>query len=211
MNTLPRGANEERMPDIFFTYSGGKDRMPTLIAALRRLDVPVRAIADVDALKDDVLLRKLVGELGGRWVAVEDDWKAVKTAVEERKNWYRAGDLRNEIEALLSALDQEAPVPRSTVKQIEKLAKQASPWDEIKRNGLPGPVIGEAAKRAVSLLSELSQIGIFIPPVGEIERFAKTFGGHGPAWVEVVLGRDLAKDPELQGARDFVGRIVGSP
>ena len=56
----------------------------------------------------------------------------------------------------------------------------------------------------------LSQLGLFIPPVGEIERFAKTIGGHGPAWVEGVLGRDLAKDPELQAARDFVSSILGS-
>ena len=32
----------------------------------------------------------------------------------------------------------------------------------------------------------------------------RTEGGHGPKWVNAVLARDLATDPELEIARKFV-------
>ena len=45
-------------------------------------------------------------------------------------------------------------------------------------------------------------------PVGEMEGFCKSIGGHGPRWVQEVLeNRDLADDPELETARRFVHEI----
>jgi hypothetical protein len=184
--------------------------MPTLIAALRRLDVPVKAIADVDVLREEGLLSQFVATLGGEWSEIQDDWAATKKAVEERKAWFKAGDLLKAIRDILEPLAPEAVVPKQTVQQIEKLGRQTSPWDEIKRNGLPGPLKGEAAKRATSLLDRLSAVGLYVVPVGELEGFAKTIGGHGAAWVEQVLSRELATDPELQDARQFVSRILSS-
>ena len=135
---------------------------------------------------------------------------ATKKAVEERKAWFKAGDLLTKIREILEPLGPEAVVPKKTVQEIEKLGRQTSPWDEIKRNGLPGPLRGEAAKKATSLLNRLSAIGLYVVPVGELEGFANSVGGHGGAWVEEVLSRDLATDPELRGAREFMKRILSS-
>ena len=41
--------------------------------------------------------------------------------------------------------------------------------------------------------------------------FALPSGGHGPGWVQQVIEeKDLADDPELEEARDFVSRIWAS-
>ena len=44
--------------------------------------------------------------------------------------------------------------------------------------------------------------------VGQVEGFARSVGGHGPAWVNGVLPKIVARDPELNAARDFVKRLV---
>ena len=52
---------------------------------------------------------------------------------------------------------------------------------------------------------------MWIVPVGELEGFCPSLGGHGPGWVQQVIEeKDLADDPELEEARDFVSRIWAS-
>jgi hypothetical protein len=44
----------------------------------------------------------------------------------------------------------------------------------------------------------LRAAGLHVVEVGELEGFVRTVGGHGPRWVNEVLKRDLASDPELE-------------
>ncbi len=45
-------------------------------------------------------------------------------------------------------------------------------------------------------------------PVGELEGFCKSEGGHGPRWVQQVIEKyDLAKDDKLAPARDFIRNV----
>jgi hypothetical protein len=205
---LPRRG--QRLPDLFYTHAGGKDRMHVLITALRALDVPVRAIADVDMLTDERLLERTVSSLGGKWESIQKDWISTKKAIEERKNWFRAGDLKKRIDAILQPLGEDTVIEKKALREMMGLARQTSPWQEIKTNGLPGPLKGSAADAAKRLLIGLSAIGLYIVPVGEIEGFLKTIGGEGSRWVEQALGRDLASDPDLHAAREFVDSILKS-
>ena len=172
--------------------------------------MPVRVVADVDVLREEKLLREVVESLGGDWGSFSADWSATKKAIEERKTWYRAGDLRSKIDDVLGSIGKEAVVEKDTLNEITRLGRQTSPWEEVKRNGLPGPLNGEPAVRANSLLEKLRTIGLFVVPVGELENFAKTVGGHGPRWVEGALAKDLATDPELASAREFVSGLLAS-
>jgi hypothetical protein len=58
------------------------------------------------------------------------------------------------------------------------------------------------------MCGELEECGLFIVPEGELEGFARSIGWHGPKWVNGVLERDLAHDPELEIARKFVRKII---
>jgi hypothetical protein len=51
---------------------------------------------------------------------------------------------------------------------------------------------------------------VFVLDVGELERFCPSIGNHGAKWVNAVLQRDLANDPELNEARDFVAQVRDS-
>ncbi len=56
------------------------------------------------------------------------------------------------------------------------------------------------------LLRRLSEKQILLVPVGELERFVTSVGGHGPAWVAQVLEQGLHCKPSDE-ARKFVVRI----
>jgi len=57
-------------------------------------------------------------------------------------------------------------------------------------------------------LDKLRNKGLFVIPVGEIESFARSVGLHGPGFVSEVLRKNLVNDPELAGARSFVGALL---
>ena len=61
---------------------------------------------------------------------------------------------------------------------------------------------------AKKLLAELQKFGIHIVPIGELESFCRTVGGHGPRWVSEVLKRRIKDDPELGEARAFVDAVL---
>jgi len=44
---VQNGGEESRRADLMFTHCGGKDRLPTVVRALRAVEVPVKAVADL--------------------------------------------------------------------------------------------------------------------------------------------------------------------
>ena len=185
--------------------------MPILIAALREVGVPVKVIADIDVLREVDLLERFVKVLGGDWAVIGPMHGKVKTSVEAKKGWFKAGDLRSAIDGFLEHISAEAVVDSATIKKIKDSCRQTSPWAEVKGNGLPGPLKGQAANEAADLLTELATLGLYVVPVGEMECFDKLSGGHGAAWVqEVLTKRDLKNDAALHSAREFMTKVYGA-
>ena len=58
--------------------------MPVVVDALRALDVPVRAICDIDVLRDEQPLRRIIEALGAEWDTVEPDWRVVKSTLDSQ-------------------------------------------------------------------------------------------------------------------------------
>jgi hypothetical protein len=195
-------------PDIHYTYSGGKDRLPTVIAALVGVKVPVATIVDFDVLNNDQPLRRIFEAHGGKWSAIEADWKAVKNAVEAKEAFLGGDQFRREMDDLLKVIPAGEAVPKMVLSKVKNLAKRASPWDNIKSSGLSSIGTGTPTVTAKRLLGALRAHGVFVAPQGEMEGFCRSIGGHGPRWVEEALKRDLAVDPELDAARLFVGDII---
>ena len=81
-------------------------------------------------------------------------------------------------------------------------------WNSLKslgKFGLSGD--GPAAFERVDKV--LRKNGLFIVPVGEMECFDKTINKQKKDWVYSVLDKyDLASEPKLQSARDFVSALL---
>jgi ABC-type cobalamin/Fe3+-siderophores transport system ATPase subunit len=196
------------LPDIHYTYSGGKDRIPVLVKSLVALRVPVASVLDFDVLNSEQPLRRIVEAHGGDWSTVEADWKAVKAAVEAGGAFLSGDKFRTEVSALLKTYGQGVAVPKDVLSKVKKLARNASPWDQAKSSGLAGIATGKPTIAARRLIDTLAGMGIFVIPVGELEGFCRTIGGHGPRWVEEALKREIGKDAELEDARRFTSSIV---
>ena len=78
-----------------------------------------------------------------------------------------------------------------------------------KESGLASLGRGQNRIAADNLITNLSSIGILVPPVGEMESFFPESGKHGIEWVNDVLSSvDVKCDEKLSKARKFAANIV---
>ncbi len=193
--------------DAFYTYSGGKHRIPVIVRALKGLAVPVSSVVDFDTLNNERPLRDIVEAHGGSWADYDRDWTSIKATVESSKNYLNAERFAREVTDLLAKVRGDKAVPKDTIRAFRDACTQASPWAEAKKRGIDGLPSGEPQVRARALIERLAAIGIFLIPSGEMEGFCRTIGNHGPRWVEQVLELDLSGSDDLAAARKFVRRI----
>ena len=197
-----------RQPDVLFVHANGKDRISTLAEALVALDVPVEVVVDMDVLKTPSVLKAIIAALGGDWATAAPQASAVKTAIEERKLGLSSFELREGVKAAVDEVLSEDDAPRRLESRIKALFREATPWDVVKTAGQSALPPGEATQHFKSLQVICKQLGLWIVPVGELEGFCKSIGGHGASWVQQVLERgDLATEPDLESAREFVSEI----
>lgn len=201
----------DRQPDALFVHANGKHRMIKLAEALTDLDVPVDVIADIDILQSDDVLKKIIETLGGNWDEIESMARTVRCAIESRKPGLNAGDIKKAIQEALEDIQPVGEFPREKKSEIELIFRQSSPWAAVKEAGEAAIPQGQATQKFQELADYCSKVGLWIVPVGELEGFCKSVGGHGPKWVQQVIeDRDLPTDPDLQSAREFVRTIWGS-
>lgn len=194
-------------PDILFIHCGGKHRIPTAIKALKKLNVQLKAISDFDVLNDITPLREIYEELGGVWSDIKNDWKIVKTEIEQKRPELPTSELKEQIEKILSST-KEVNFPKSKILEIQKALKKASAWSEAKAIGKAYIPNGKASQAFDRIQLKFKEKGLLILEVGELESFVKSVGNHGPKWVSDVLTKDLKNDPELEVARKFVEQLL---
>lgn len=192
--------------DLHFTHCGGKQRMPTVVAALRAVAVPVAVVADFDVLRERLLLERLLGDLGGVWEEVEGDWNVVRAAIDEMGSRPLITAVREDLERIATeAAERGARLTRDDADRIRNATRIDDGWDRAKRGGkgvLPG---GDASQRCNNLLASLAGVGLFVVDVGELERWVPAIGGHGPSWVTEVLTAGLHATSAAPG--EFIERV----
>lgn len=186
--TLDSMLAREHQPahDLLFTHTGGKDRLPTAIAALRAIDVEVQVIADFDVLAREALLKQIVESLNGDWSAVERDWRVVHGAVAQLTSTPSMVAVREGMEAALNGI-MDATLTKDGAEKLRRVAKLEDGWTRAKRGGAAVLPQGDAPEAAERLLAALESLGLHVVSVGELERWAPAVGGHGPAWVAAAL------------------------
>ncbi len=194
--------------DVMFVHCGGKGRIPMVVNALRAVGVPACAVTDFDILNDENPLHAIYESLGGSWNEIANDWRLVKAAIESKKPELNAGEVRNEIQKILSNVG-DGIFQKTTSQQIQAILRRSSPWATVKTVGKAFVPSGDPHTTCTRLFEALSKAGLFIVELGELEGFARSIAGHGPQWVNLVLPKVIARDPELNPAREFVKRLIG--
>ena len=198
-------------PDVLFIHGGGKTRMAALAQSLCALDVPVDVIADMDIMREQVDLKKLIETLGGDWDQVGPLSKLINNAIEQTKPNLDSQDVKNEIEGILAETPATGEFPTDLRKRIETIFPRASRWERIKNSGQAALPHGDTTQRFQEIHQLCNKAGLWIVPQGQVEGFCRSVGDHGPRWAQnVVDQKDLTNDPELEDARNFVKQIWAS-
>jgi hypothetical protein len=206
MDAVYESKPEAREPDIMFTHCGGKTRMPLIVKSLRAMDVPLEVVADFDVLSDEHPLREIVEAAGGQWEELANDWRIVKQAIEAKKPELNTAEVVKELHAITAGVS-EAAFPLSARERIQQVLRRSSPWFSAKAVGAAYVPSGDPTQACERVLEKLRGWRIHVVPLGEIEAFVKSVGGHGPAWVNEALKKDLLS-AELRDAREFVNRFT---
>ena len=194
-------------PDILFIHCGGKHRVPTVIKALKKLNVPMSIVTDFDVLNNINPIKTIYENLGGNWNDVEKDWNLVKTEIERKRPEFLTEDLKDEIKGVFDSTSDRI-FPKEKISEINRALKKASPWTEAKQVGKAYIPSGNATQAFERIQIKFKEKGFYILEVGELECFDKSIGNHGPKWVNEVLSKNLKTDLELESARQFVQEII---
>jgi hypothetical protein len=197
----------ETNADLLFSHVSGKARLPKAISQLRRFGVPVAAIADFDLLNDSTLLRAVVDSAGGTWDDFKADYILVARAVNGLGSGPSVSAVRERVRQLFDNLDDTEPVSRTASKNLIDVCRVLTGWDQVKRSGLAGLPQGEPATSGQRLLSALQDLGVFVVPVGELERWVPVANGKSASWLLEVFDRDLYRTPGPQ-LQDFLSAVV---
>jgi AAA domain, putative AbiEii toxin, Type IV TA system len=197
----------ERIPDLLFTQAGGKQRLPTVIKALRAVEVPVAAIADFDVLREEGDMRRIVDALGGDWVEIQPLWRPLKSALDGLGAAPGVLVVAEEITEILKV--ESGSLTGPVADKVRATLRLNSGWDAAKRAGLSALPQGQVSKTGEELLNKLAEIRFFVVPVGEVERWVPAVDSHGPKWVSAVLEEKRHTDG-AGGAANFMEKVAAS-
>lgn len=175
-----------RYSETLFIHCGGKQRMARIASALRALDIDVRLIPDIDVMNDENIFRGILQAFGIGWDEAKTDYKTVVSNLHSTKEKVERAQAKALIGAVLDGSGQQF-LSKDEIARINEAVSTISKWKALKLSGTAAIPAGDAAQAFIRLDRLLRSHGIYIVPVGELERFITTVGGHGPEWTNRVL------------------------
>jgi predicted ATPase len=192
--------------DVVFTSLGGKGRLAKAVGDLKKLGSPVVVIGDIDVLQEKGHVEKMMAEAGGDSTTISKDLQIIRDDVERRLGAPTVSDITRATKPL-AQLSGTASVPNEVLATLRAAVKMKSGWEGVKRAGV-NSFAGEAYGAVMRVLEALREVGIFIVPVGELERwYPMVDAPHGQPYVTSVLDQHLHKNPP-GNLREFMESIV---
>jgi len=176
----------EKYSETLFIHCGGKHRMAKIASALRSLEIDVKLIADIDILDNETVFKAIVESFGIEWTIVQSNYKKFVENLHSSKEKINRNDAKTSINRIMDS-SQTQDLSSKEIKEINYVISTTSKWASIKLGGINAIPAGDATSAFNQLNNMLQENGIYIVPVGELECFIKTIGGHGPEWTNRVL------------------------
>jgi hypothetical protein len=196
LEATPAGAS-----GLHFTHCNGKARVGRAVDALRSAQVPVVAILDIDFLRDDKDFAEVVVAQGGDPESFAKARAVIENSVQA---WGRKVD-RTAAKAVVEAQFARSKAATLSSGEIAKIKEAVSPvsgWREFKKYGVHH-LSGDAVTAFEHLDRGLRELGIFVVPCGELERFHRDVSGDNKAeWLRTVL--ETGRYENSAAARDFM-------
>jgi energy-coupling factor transporter ATP-binding protein EcfA2 len=199
---------EERLPDLRFYHVGGKDKIVSIVSALKLLNLPVCVIADIDILADAGKFLELFVSMGGSRREVEDDVKSIVRHVGQRKALVDGREAAAQLRKIADSIQTEPKISSTARRQISALAQESSPWERIKEDGYRGFGNATTVQAFDRVYESCKAVGLTINREGELEGLCRDISKKPKSnWLTEALTRDLANDPSLDDARKMLGDL----
>ena len=177
---------EGRYAEQLFVHSSGKHRMIKIVKAMHALGVKVKLIVDIDVLNDKDVLERIVEEYEVSWDEVNSDYNSIVSNLHSAKEKINKQDVINCINEICSSR-KSVYLTKKEIDMISQSLRTVSKWEVIKKGGKSALPAGDCFEAYNRLDAILKRKGVYIVPVGELERFIKEVGNHGPEWVNNVF------------------------
>ncbi|MDM2913546.1 AAA family ATPase [Citrobacter sp. Cpo035] len=199
--------NNHQLLDTSYVPAGGKAAIHGIASVLRKVGVPTKAIFDIDFLSDKKLIEDTVKAFGSDPTNILKEWGKVDSFVRNGIKPKTIEEIKKEIVEIISKSK-----PNELKKSdIQDAMKQGQAWSILKQAGAAILPSGDATIAYENLICMLEETGIYIVPVGEIERFNKKIGGHGPKFVSKVLSEHSLDEKEFDDLKMFVEKVHKGP
>lgn len=193
--------------ETLFIHCGGKHRMAKIASALRSLEINVKLIADIDILDDETVFKAIVESFGIEWTIVQSNYNKFVGNLHSSKEKINRNDAKTSINRIMDS-SQTQNLSNKEIKEINNAIKTISKWDSIKSGGINAIPTGDATSAFNQLNNMLQENGIYIVPVGVLERFIKDIGGHGPEWTNKVLETYPSIDDQVYDQiKEFMAKL----
>ena len=202
------GQDNIQRADLHFVHGGGTGQLATLANAYKSLDTKTAVIADIDILREKPLVEGVVTALHGDFAKLEEQVRAVSAMLGERKPVVSVKDLVKKVKSEIEKVAEANELSNERRRSIADLLAGASDWSEAKKYGL-SKLKGGDNKAATSLLNQLEEIGLFVLPVGELERWWPAGSADKSEWVLQALDKVSEEPGVFAAASAFITRVCG--
>lgn len=198
-----KNEKRENWPDTSYIPSGGKSAIHGIASVLRKIGVPTKAVFDIDFLSDKKLIEDTVNAFGGNSSDILKTWFRVDSFVCKGIK----PNTNEQIKEKIIEIIKESEKDKLKKSDIQDAMKAGQSWAILKQTGIVGLPSGDASIEFDKLINMLEAIGIYIVPVGEIERFNRKIPGHGPKFVTKVLTEHSLDEKEFSELKIFVEKV----
>lgn len=200
--------DSQSLKDTAYVPAGGKHNIRKIANVLRQVDVPVKAVFDIDFLAEENLVKETVEAFGGNTANIMSLWKKVDAAVRDGVKPKKPEEIRSELLDKINGCRDDVLPSKS---DLEEIMKQKSSWNMVKKYGKTKIPRGNAQTDFKELKKKLKSIGIYVIDKGEIENFCMEIGSHGTKFVTRLLTDIPLEDSRLQDLRKFVKHVHKGP
>lgn len=197
-----------RYSETLYIHCGGKQRIAKVASALKALNVDVKVIVDIDVLNDENIFKGITDAFNIEWNRLESDYKIVISNLHSSKEKVKIDEVKFVYEDVIKN-NNSGELSKKEIERLKDVLKIESPWKVIKSGGISAFKPGSQTESFNKINQVLKENNIYIVPVGELEMFVKSVGGHGPDWVNNVLEKySNLSDDVYKEIREFVQEII---
>jgi hypothetical protein len=183
---LERRRELTRAADLYFAQGGGKGELATLAAAYTQLRTRTAVIADLDLLRNEAELAKVVEALGhdlDRWRPLLN---SLRSDLASQPPITSLADLLAQARRKLEEIESVGELSATRKNELQTLLDNGAKWSEAKRYGIE-KLRGGSYENAQTLLQDWQSIGLFLVPTGELEGWWHQGPANKSDWIFQAL------------------------